>query len=75
MKKQTAYALLGGTPTTIARHVGCTASAVKQWPDPLPRRIADRVLAARVRMEWAITRTQSPNSHGLDELVADALTV
>lgn len=49
MKKSEAIKLLGGTPTTAAAAVGITVSAVSQWPDELPQRIVDRVLAALAR--------------------------
>jgi len=37
------------TSSNLARAIGCTPSAIFQWPDPLPQRIADRVIAACVR--------------------------
>ncbi|MCU7370252.1 helix-turn-helix domain-containing protein [Paucibacter sp. O1-1] len=49
MQKQTALRLLGGSPALVAREVGVSVQAVNQWPDPLPARIADRVLAALAR--------------------------
>lgn len=33
----------------LARILGCTPSAIFQWPDELPRRLQDRVIAAAVR--------------------------
>lgn len=50
MNKSEAIALLGGSVAAAAKEVGVTAQAVGQWPDPLPRRIADRVQAALYRM-------------------------
>jgi len=38
-----------GSASDLARAIGCTPSAVFQWPDPLPSRIADRVIGAAVR--------------------------
>jgi len=38
-----------GTSSDLARELDCTPSAIFQWPDPLPPRIADRVIAACVR--------------------------
>jgi len=38
-----------GTQAELARVVGCTRASVNGWPDPLPARIADRVIAACVR--------------------------
>lgn len=49
MLKSQAIELLGGTVTAAAEAVGVTSSAVTQWPEELPRRIADRVLAALAR--------------------------
>lgn len=49
MNKARAIEMLGGTPKLAAEAVGVTASAVSQWPDVLPDRIADRVLAALAR--------------------------
>lgn len=50
MKKQEAIDLLGGTVADVARAVGTTHSAICQWPDVLPRRLVDRVIAALVRL-------------------------
>jgi hypothetical protein len=50
MEKARAIELLGGTVTAAARAIGVTRSAVSQWPDELPPRISDRVLAALARM-------------------------
>lgn len=74
MKKQTALALLGGTAATASQLLDCTPQAVHQWPDQLPRSIADRVLAARLRHEWAdeiklIDRDKSV----IHEIICDAL--
>lgn len=49
MNKAKAIELLGGTVTAAAAAVGVTPSAVTQWPDELPGRIEDRVLAALAR--------------------------
>ena len=49
MLKSHAIELLGGTVTSAAEAIGVTSSAVTQWPDELPQRIADRVLAALAR--------------------------
>lgn len=49
LTKSRALALLGGTPTAVADALGITPSAVSQWPDELPARIEDRVLAALAR--------------------------
>lgn len=49
MRKTDAIQLLGGSPSAAAEAVGITTQAVCQWPDDLPPRIADRVLAALAR--------------------------
>lgn len=49
MLKTRAIELLGGSVTAAAKAVGVSPSAVTQWPDVLPDRIADRVLAALAR--------------------------
>ena len=49
MDKKRAIELLGGTVSSAAEAIGITTSAVSQWPDELPDRVADRVLAALAR--------------------------
>lgn len=49
MEKQKALQLLGGTIATAAEAIGISYQAVDKWPDVLPARIADRVLAAQAR--------------------------
>lgn len=49
MLKSIALALLGPTVKDVAVAVGVTRSAVSQWPEKLPKRIEDRVLAALAR--------------------------
>lgn len=49
MKKTQAIELLGGTVTAAAAAVGVTYQAVDKWPEELPPRIEDRVLAAIAR--------------------------
>jgi hypothetical protein len=48
MQKTKAIHALGGV-AEAARRIGCTQQAVNKWPDELPPRIADRVLAAIAR--------------------------
>lgn len=48
MRKQTVIEFFDGV-TGTASAVGITPQAVSQWPDPLPPRIQDRVIAAAVR--------------------------
>ncbi|RYE43942.1 MAG: hypothetical protein EOP24_26195 [Hyphomicrobiales bacterium] len=45
MKKSRALELLGGT-LAASEAIGISSSAVSQWPDDLPERIVDRVIAA-----------------------------
>lgn len=75
MQKATAITLLGGTEANASRLIGCTLQAVRAWPDPLPRRISDRVLAARLRLEWriALAQAQPGQLNELSPVVADAL--
>lgn len=49
MKKTDAITKLGGTYRSAADAIGCTRQAIQDWPDELPRRIEDRVLAALYR--------------------------
>lgn len=49
MDKKFAIELLGGTPANAAALLGVTPSAVSQWPERLPLRLADRVRGAAVR--------------------------
>jgi hypothetical protein len=52
MLKSKAIELLGGSVTTAAREIGVSYQAIDKWPDELPPRIADRVLAAMARKQW-----------------------
>lgn len=49
MLKTKAIELLGGSIAAAADAVGVSYQAVNQWPDELPARIADRVLAVLAR--------------------------
>lgn len=49
MNKTDAIHLLGGTASAAAAAIGITPQAFGQWPDPLPRRLEDRVIAAIAR--------------------------
>lgn len=51
MLKEEAIRRLGGSPSAVARAVGISTAAVSQWPETLPPRIADRVIAALARAE------------------------
>lgn len=49
MLKSKAIELLGGTTASAAAAIGVTYQAVDKWPEDLPPRIEDRVLAALAR--------------------------
>ena len=49
MLKSRAIAALGGSVAEAARRIGVTYQAVEKWPELLPPRIADRVVAALAR--------------------------
>lgn len=50
--KDIAIELLGGTVAEAAHRIGVSKQAIYAWPDKLPPRVGDRVLAACVR--WRI---------------------
>lgn len=52
MQKTQAIELLGGTVASTASAIGISYQAVDKWPDVLPARIADRVLAAVARSRF-----------------------
>ena len=58
MTKNEAIQLLGGSIASAAEAIGIKSQAVSQWPDDLPARISDRVIAAMVR-----TRRAVPNEY------------
>lgn len=49
MLKAKAIELLGGSTASAAKEIGISYQAVDKWPEDLPPRIADRVLAAVAR--------------------------
>lgn len=49
MLKAKALGLLGGSVASAAEAIGISYQAIDKWPDELPPRIADRVLAALAR--------------------------
>lgn len=49
MLKAKAIELLGGSVTAAAEAIGISYQAVDKWPDNLPPRIEDRVIAAIAR--------------------------
>lgn len=64
MHKAQAIELLGGTTAAAAHAIGVTYQAVDKWPEVLPRRIEDRVLAALYRKKPCC-------SHGADAAPQD----
>lgn len=54
MNKSEAIELLGGTVKEAAKAIQIKSSAISQWPDVLPPRLQDRVIAACVRCRIAI---------------------
>lgn len=52
MRKQKAIELLGGSISAAAEAVGVSYQAISQWPDELPPRIADRVVAHVARQKF-----------------------
>jgi len=60
MLKSKAIELLGGTTAAAADAVGISYQAVDKWPDVLPPRIADRVLAALARKRFPDLVDTSP---------------
>lgn len=63
MKKADAFSLLKAKNNTeAARALGCTRQAVSQWPDELPDALADRVVAALLRAEWAEVLRTNPQA-------------
>jgi len=56
MHKSHAIQLLGGSIESSAKAIGISYQAVSKWPDVLPPRIADRVIAAYARKHRLIDR-------------------
>lgn len=54
MKKTLALQMLGGTVAKSAEAIGINSQAISQWPENLPPRLADRVIAACTRQGIAI---------------------
>lgn len=50
MNKQEAITLLGGSISRAAEMIGISYQAVSKWPEILPPRIEDRVVAALSRI-------------------------
>jgi hypothetical protein len=49
MLKQKAIDLLGGSVAKAAEAIGISSQAISLWPEVLPPRVADRVVAAVAR--------------------------
>jgi len=54
MNKHQAIELLGGTVSAAADAIGVEYQAIAKWPDLLPPRLQDRVIAALVRQGKAV---------------------
>lgn len=54
MKKTLALELLGGTVAKASEAICISSSAFSQWPDELPDRLIDRVIAACTRQGIAV---------------------
>lgn len=67
------FELLPGGIKGVAEAVGVTSSAVSQWPEELPARIADRVLAALARKHLSpeIIGSAPSSAAGGGELAAE----
>ena len=52
MKKAYATFILGDSPTAAAKAMGISSQAYSQWPDDLPSRLEDRVIAAYFRQRY-----------------------
>ncbi len=52
MQKQKAIEILGGTITLAAKALKISYQAIDHWPDPLPDRVADRVVAYVARKKF-----------------------
>ncbi len=56
MEKTQAIQMLGGTIESSAKAIGISYQAVSKWPEVLPPRISDRVIAAYARKHCLISR-------------------
>ena len=56
MLKTKAIELLGGSAASAAEAIGVTYQAVVKWPDDLPARIVDRVIAALVKQKRPVPK-------------------
>ncbi|MGH9894063.1 MAG: Cro/CI family transcriptional regulator [bacterium] len=49
MRKSEAISMFANSTSCLARAIGITTQAISQWPEELPPRIEDRVIAALAR--------------------------
>lgn len=54
MLKLKAIELLGGTTAAAAKTLGVSYQAIDKWPDELPPRIVDRLIAHYVRQRKSV---------------------
>jgi hypothetical protein len=55
MQKAVAIKMLGPTAEEAGRRIGCSGAAIRKWPEVLPARLVDRVIAAAVRAQFERT--------------------
>lgn len=73
MKRSTAFKLLNIEDRGVmAQTLGITRSAVRKWPEELPRAVADRIIATGWRLEW---KAKKERGLFIPPDVADALRV
>lgn len=72
MKKARAIEMLGRSVSAAATSLGISYQAVRQWPDELPPKIADRVFAAFVRLHPNDWQTIWPDLASVEREVTDA---
>jgi len=59
MKKASVYILLNAADDAeVARFLGCTPSAVRHWPDPIPPAVTEALVVACVRHQWKRTKSK-----------------
>ncbi|MGT2508169.1 hypothetical protein [Cupriavidus basilensis] len=75
MEKSRATTLLGGTITAAAEAIGISPQAYSQWPAVLPKRLADRVVAALARKHLsAVLLGGDPNEANAMQVSLDLAT-